>query len=286
MKQPSTAALHVLWTKPHTASGKCFSMHPAEVLTMIVSALMWQKHNGSIKLYTDKVGYKFIKSLELLALWDGGIDTTVLENNGDPIDSEIFWAAGKLMVLEVQANPCVILDMDLIVTQPIGKLLQQSSITALHPEPLNPEVYLKPSLLKKPMGFHFPEEYNWNVVPSNTALLYIKEESFKTAYLEESKRFMFRNMEKPTEMVSQMVFAEQRLLSICADNHHLPIHYLLSDPFSLTNNSVIHLWGFKNLLRHNENVHTIYSNQLIKTVSEQLSAYPLFINYIEKLKAP
>lgn len=282
MQQPAIPAFHVLWTKPVTTGDKHFSMNNAEILTMMVSALMWQKHNGSIKLYTDKAGYAFIRSIKLLALWDGGIDTELLENNNYPIDPEIFWAAGKLIALEAQACPCVMLDTDLIITQPIQQLLEPTAITALHSEALNPEVYLHPSLLKKPSGFNFPDDYNWNTLPSNTAFLYIRDKSFKSFYLNESKRFMFRNMEKPTEMVSQMVFAEQRLLSICADRQHLSINYLLSDPFSLSNNSVIHLWGFKHLLRQNENVQAIYSKQLIEKFGEELSGYPLFISCVEK----
>jgi hypothetical protein len=276
MKQVAILAFHVLWTKPVTINGKYFSMNDAEILTMAVSALIWRKHNGSIKLYTDNAGYAFIRSMELSALWDGGIDTELLENNDYPIDPEIFWAAGKLIALEAQACPCVMLDTDLIVTQPIQQLLEPTTITALHSEALNPEVYLQPSLLKKPSGFNFPKDYNWNVLPSNTAFLYINNDSFKNFYLNESKRFMFQNIEKPTEMVSQMVFAEQRLLSICADRQHLPISHLLADPFSLSNSSVIHLWGFKNLLRQNKNVQAIYSKQLIEKFGEELSIYPFF----------
>lgn len=282
MQQPAIPAFHVLWTKPTTISGKRFSMNDAEILTMVVSALMWQKHNGSIKLYTDKVGYEFIQSMKLSALWDGGIDTELLENNDYPIDPEIFWAAGKLIALEAQACPCVMLDTDLIVTQPIQHLLKSTAITALHSEALNREVYLSPSLLKKPLGFEFSADYNWDVLPSNTAFLYINNESFKSFYLNESKRFMFRNMEKPMEKVSQMVFAEQRLLSICADCQQLSISYLLDDPFSLANNNVIHLWGFKSLLRQSENVQVIYSRQLIEKFGEELSVYPIFSSYIEK----
>lgn len=282
MQQPAIPAFHVLWTKPIIATGKHFSMNSAEILTMVVSALMWQKHNGSIRLYTDKVGYEFIQNMKLSTLWDGGIDTELLESNDYPIDAEIFWAAGKLIALEAETCPCVMLDTDLIVTQPIQHLLKPTAITALHSEALNPEVYLSPSSLKKPLGFDFPADYNWNVLPSNTAFLYINNESFKNFYLNESKRFMFGNMEKPMEMVSQMVFAEQRLLSICADCQQLSISYLLDDPFSLANSNVIHLWGFKNLLRQNKNVQVIYSRQIIEKFGDALSAYPIFSSCVEK----
>ena len=279
---PSYAAFHVLWTKPSVANGICFNMNDAEILTMIISALMWQKQNGTIKLYTDNKGYEFVREHGLLALWDGGIDTETLENNDYPIDPETFWAAGKLIALEAQAAPCVMIDTDLIVMRSVHDRLEANAITALHAEIPAPDVYLLPSLLKQPKGFKFPGFYNWDAVPSNTAFLYLKDDSFKTFYLNESKQFMFNNLEKPCELISQMVFAEQRVLSICADHKGLPVNYLLTDPFSLSNNDVIHLWGFKSLLRGNRKIQAIYSRQLLNTVEDKLSMNEFFQNYIEK----
>jgi hypothetical protein len=282
MEHPSYAAFHVLWTKPSNATGNRFDMNNAEILTMVISALMWQKYNGTIKLYTDNTGYKFIEEHNLLSLWDDGIDTEVLENNNYPIDPEVFWAAGKLIAMEAHTSPCVMLDTDLIVVRPIHDLLKQTPIAALHTETLNPDVYLNPLLLKQSRNFKFPDFYNWESLPSNTAFLYIQDEAFKTFYLNEAKQFMFHNTEKPEELVSQMVFAEQRLLSICAYHMGLPISYLLTDPFCLSNDTVIHLWGFKSMLRQNNRLQTIYSKQLIRTVKNELSTNTFFLHYIDK----
>src|ERR1035437_1555369 len=132
MRPHPITAFHVLWTKPCRTSALGFSMNEAELLTMIISVLMWQKHNGTIKLYTDNTGYAFIKKHDLLNLWDGGIDTDVLENNSYPIDPEVFLAVGKLLALEVHTCPCVMLDTALIIVRPIHNLLKNTSITALH----------------------------------------------------------------------------------------------------------------------------------------------------------
>ncbi|HEY6915426.1 MAG TPA: DUF6734 family protein, partial [Paludibacter sp.] len=194
MKQPPYNAFHTLWTKPVITAGKHFGMSAAEILTMIVSALMWRKHNGSIKLYTDIAGYEFVSKHNLLELWDG-IDTDVLENNSYPIAPEVFWAAGKLMALEDAAAPCVMLDTDLVVLKPIATTLSQSTITALHAEALVPDAYLPAHLLKKPSGYTFPDYYNWEVLSANTAFLFIRDGKFKRFYLDESKKFMFCNVE-------------------------------------------------------------------------------------------
>ena len=281
MKHTSYAAFHVLWTKPYLANGKSFNMNDAEILTMVLSALMWQKYNGTIKLYTDNRGYEFISEHGLLSLWDKGIDTEVLENNMYPIDPEIFWAAGKLMALETQTGPCVMLDTDLVVVRSIHKQLEQAVITALHAEILEPDVYLHPSLLKQPVDFKFPDYYNWAASPSNTAFLYMRDESFKKFYVNESKKFMFNNSERPKELVSQMVFAEQRMLSICADHMGFPVTHLISDPFSLSNRDVIHLWGFKSQLRENRKIQTIYMKQLLNTVGKEFSTNAILQDFLE-----
>jgi hypothetical protein len=282
MAHPFYTAFHVLWTKPSTIGGHYFSMNNAEIMTMIISALMWQKYNGTIKLYTDKAGYEFIREHDLLWLWNGGIDTDLFENNNYPIDPEIFWAAGKLMALEAQETPCVMLDTDLIVVRPIHELLMKTDIMALHTELLDPNVYLSPVLLKQANGFNFPAYYDWEVLPSNTAFLYVRDKAFKNFYLSESKRFMFQNTEKPAELVSQMVFAEQRLLSICAAYCGMPVNHLLADPFSQSNETVIHLWGFKSLLRQNENLQAVYCNQLIKTIGKEFITNRFFQEYVQR----
>ena len=281
MERPSYPAFHSLWTKPVTVSGRRFEMNKAEVFTMIVSALMWQKHNGSIMLYTDKTGYEFISRNNLLDLWDSGINTDILENTNYPINPIVFWAAGKLIALEASATPCVMLDTDLIVLKPLDSLLQNSALTALHPEALELNVYLSPALLKKPAGFIFPDYYNWKVSPANTAFVYIRDSKFKQFYVDESKKFMFHNDEMPAEMVSQMVFAEQRLFAICADSAKQPVNYLLSEAFSLSNNQVIHLWGFKEPMRKSAALQKVYAKQLFGKVADELAENPIFKRFVE-----
>lgn len=280
--EQANTALHVLWTRPVTVQGKSFNMTDAEILTMTISALMWQKHHGSIKLYTDHNGLRFINKHHLENLWNGGIDAYTLEHCSYPIDPEIFWAAGKLIAAEAQDGPVTLLDTDLIVTGPVSKLVSNKSVVALHPEALIPDAYLPPHLLKKPAGFRFPAYYNWEVLPANTAFLSIQDITFKKFYLDESKKFMFDNRERPAEMVSQMVFAEQRLLTICAEHQNLPVGYLLENPFSEDNQCIIHLWGFKKHMRQNNNLQIAYQKQLLRTLADELLPHPLIYNALRK----
>ncbi len=262
-------AFHTLWTKPSFLKKDPYKMNNAEILTMVISALMWRKYNGKIKLFTDKEGLNFIEKNNLSDIWNE-IDVSVLENNTYSIDPTIFWAAGKLIALEASTCPCVMLDTDLIVVNSINNILSGSEITALHSEPLNSEVYINPNYLKKPNGYNFPIFYDWNVLPSNTAFLYISDNRFRNFYLEQSKSFMFNNFEKPMENISQMVFAEQRLLSICAAIKDIDIHYLLESPYSLNNATIVHLWGFKEVLRKNSVLEKLFIDKLINRFNKDL----------------
>jgi hypothetical protein len=151
----------------------------------------------------------------------------------------------------------------------------------LHAEALVPDAYLPAHLLKKPSGYTFPDYYNWEVLPANTAFLFIRDGKFKRFYLDESKKFMFCNVEKPAEMVSQMVFAEQRLLAMCAEHSGLPVNHLLIDPFSAANDLIIHLWGFKESLRKSDTLQAIFSKRLFSKLAVELSTYAVLKNYIE-----
>jgi hypothetical protein len=266
---------HTIWTKPAVQRNIGFEMNNAEILTMVISALMWRKYNGKIKLYTDEVGYDFLKSKGLTDAWDE-IDCESLENNNYPIDPIIFWAAGKLIALEACPCPCVMLDTDLIVMHSISDDLAASDIIALHPEELNPVVYIEPKHLKLPCNYVFPNYYCWDVLPFNTALLYVNNNKFKDFYLQHSKKFMFQNYDKPMEYVSQMVFAEQRLLSICANYKNTRVKTILDSPFETDNKTIIHLWGYKSTLRSNKYLNAIFIEKLIHRFQNELADYPLF----------
>ena len=57
-------ALHINSTLPF--QGAEFFIEDPIILCTILSALMWRKLNGEIKLYTDKVGYDYYKRVGLL----------------------------------------------------------------------------------------------------------------------------------------------------------------------------------------------------------------------------
>jgi len=252
------------------------------MMTLVISALMWRKHNGTIKLYIDTDGMKFIESNNLSWIYDGGINTEVLSKNQLQINPEIFWAAGKLIALKHHNAPCVMLDHDLIVTDNINHLISDYDVCAFHPEELNPDIYINQEYLRLPVGYQFPEQYDWNAEPLNTALLYVKNVDFKEIYTKHALDFMIGNMEYPKEFISQMVFAEQRILAMTAKMHSQKTGTVLNSPFTLENKHFIHLWGYKQVLRKNPDIEKIFIDRMLKTFEKDLFSFSEFDTWLKQ----
>ena len=90
---------HVYSTKPAQARGQNpeSPLSPAEICTMVLSALEWRKHNGPIRLYADHPFASFIAKTGLVWIYDAGIDTAVLETLPENIRYDTFWAAPRYL---------------------------------------------------------------------------------------------------------------------------------------------------------------------------------------------
>ncbi len=276
------SGFHIIWTAPSIKQGIPFRLSKTELLTLVISALIWRKKNGTIKLYTDRLGYEYIVSKNLEWLYDDGIDLEVLDSHDYRINPEIFWAAGKLIALKQHRSPCVMLDHDLIVTGNINHFFSGFDVCTFHPEELNPEVYINREYLKCPVRYEFPDQFDWNVEPLNTALLYIKNADFKEAYTNHALDFMIGNMEYPKEFVSQMVFAEQRMLAMTAKMYGQKTGTVLNNPFTLENKHFIHLWGYKQVLRNNLDIEKTFIDRLLKTFEKELFSFSEFEPWLKQ----
>jgi len=125
-------AFHSLWTKPFFARNPPpFALADYEILSTMLSALEWRKHNGSICMITDKAGEACLRELGLAHIWNAGLDTAL-----EDIDSEIqplpFWAAGKIYALHHTPAPCVMIDTDFIVWKPVKDKLAAAPLAVIH----------------------------------------------------------------------------------------------------------------------------------------------------------
>ena len=62
---------HTLWTAPYFKQNTedTYSMQDYELLTMILSALMWRKMNGPITLYGDERAIDYVERQGIAHIW-------------------------------------------------------------------------------------------------------------------------------------------------------------------------------------------------------------------------
>ena len=242
--------IHILSTAPsrRMRAGKPFSIPFFELACLALSAVMWRKLNGPIKFYVDLEGYEWFKERDLLDLWDS-VDTDTVEAIPEEINQNVFWASAKLFALRQERKPVAMVDTDLIVWTPLEGRLRGTRLTVLHREEFS-ECYLPANVLKIREGYQFDPEWDWRIYPCNTAFAWFGDVGFKDRYLDAAIDFMWNNKEPAMENVSQMVFAEQRILAMQAAKEKIRIHTLVNDPFQKDNEIFTHLWGAKNIARN------------------------------------
>lgn len=241
-------AIHVNWTKPYTIKhSETYEIEDFEILTTILSALKWREKNGSVKMITDSVGMEFYKKNGMTDIWDD-ISVT-LDDVPDTINPSVFWAAGKLFALKSQKAPITVIDTDFIVWEPI-LFDNLSAVTSVHFENLYPDIYPDKSYFKMKQGYEFGD-WNWQIRAMNTAFCVFKNQELLDLYTAEAIRFMENTADEVDDNLRYMVFAEQRLLPMCAEQ--INVYYTsfssLERLFTHGENYFTHTWGMKQQMR-------------------------------------
>lgn len=245
-------AFHAFRTKNQSD----FALSDFEIFTLILSALEWRRHNGEIFLYTDTTGKNFLADNGLSNLWSG-IDTSLDEMDSLGIDEKIFWAGAKLYVLSKQPSPCVMIDLDFIVWQPLNFEQFGSSVAVIHRESTDLICYPDKDY------FHFknftvPDELNWSLEPCNAALVYFGDKNFVERYVEFAFKFMRAANPLPEQsgwdLLPYMVFVEQRWMAMCAELCGVEVKNLsdLAELFGGKQKTFTHIWGYKQFFRENQ----------------------------------
>ena len=279
-------AFHSNWTAPFLKSNpnKDYYIDDFEILTTIISALKWRENNGSIKMITDDIGAYYYKKLGIDTIWDLGIDVS-LNNIDNDIASDIFWAAGKIYALKTQKAPCVMIDTDFIVWGDVKNVLLQSEISVIHKEKIISNVYPSKSYFNMNDNYSFDEKFDWTVLPSNTAFTYIANNKFKDYYTSESIKFMKESI-NDNNKITNMVFAEQRLLSMCAERKKIKINEImkLEELFNENQKLFTHTWGYKQQMRNDLKKRKDFCIRCIKRIFKDYPEYKQVIINISELK--
>lgn len=257
-------AIHILSTAPSCRAGKKYSPMFFEVESFVLSALLWKKFNGPIKLYTDEAGRDFVISHSLDSLWDS-MDIDTLADIPSDIDQRVFWAGSKLFALKAEKCPVAMVDTDLFVWKDINPICVDKTLVTLHREEFI-DCYPPKSELTTAPGYSFQDWMDWTVKPCNTAFAFFSDESLKSFYFQEAVRFMTGNDQPSVYVNSQMVFAEQRLLAMCAKHMGVDVFTLVEDPFDRNNDIFTHLWGAKRIARKDKRQREKLENALLSKI--------------------
>lgn len=259
---------HILWTAPYFEKSKdnTYSMQDYELLTMILSALMWRKMNGPITLYGDARAIDYVEGQGLSHIWNGGIKEIQVP---DSISPGVFWAAGKLYALKAAHMPAVMVDLDLIVWKNIWEYIAGTDICAIHREGIYPDVYPGKDFFNMDSSYSFDPLWSWDVPPVNTCMLYMAKEQFKNYYVDSSIQFM-ENCRETEENLCHMVFAEQRLLAMCAARKGKIIASFFPEAADIERQDVFtHLWGYKNILKFNYGKRVEFNGRLCERIERE-----------------
>ena len=285
-------AFHSNWTRPFFArhpADTAYSVDAAELLTTALSALMWQKENGSISMLCDSTAADYYQARGLHFLWDGGIHP-ILDEMDSAIDPICFWAAGKLYALHKFGAPCVMLDTDFIVWRDLSERLAPHNLAVIHREDIMSDIYPDASALHTHRPFDFTV-LDWTVRPTNTALSWFAGVDFTEFYTQTALDFM-RAASPADHHLTYMVFAEQRLLPMLAKQRGLPICSLMELPvlFCSGQDWFTHIWGFKQQMRQDEQTYKDFCTRCAKRLqrdfpnaAEVLRGLPELSLYFESI---
>lgn len=267
-------ALHVNWTKP---SGNEYFAEDFELLTTILSALKWREKNGNIKMITDKVGFEFYKSKNMLDIWDE-VDVS-LDDMPLNINPQMFWAAGKLYAAKTNKEPFAMLDTDFIVWDRLA-FESFGDLAVIHDEEINNDVYPDIHHFDMKYGYIFNPELDWREKPFNTAFYVMKNSALAEEYTKEA--FSFMENANSGDNLTYMVFAEQRLLAMVAKKQSADVKIIsnLERLFVDGEKYFTHVWGMKQQMRELPQLRYDYIQRCIRRIKSDFPEYESLIKNI------
>lgn len=266
-------AVHTFWSKPcRIKNHDAVVISDIEMLVLVLSALEWKKHNGTIIMVTDTQGLSYFEEHDILDIWD---DCRTDMDDLETIDPFSFWAAGKLYALKLVSKPCVMLDTDMIIWKNIRCVFNHDIVVA-HKEDITDATYPNPlDFIPKPgKRFHLPKEWDFSLSATNTAFLYIEDAAFAAYYVESAFEWMDAMDTSHLSPIQSMCFAEQRLLPVCAKAKHKTVVELLDYHNLDQQDFCTHLWGAKKEICQSEELNDFYCRQcMLRLENEYLTVF-------------
>lgn len=281
-------AFHSNWTKPFFINhpGEEYFVEDFDLLVTILSALKWREKNGSIKLYTDKLGGDYFNKLGIADIYDRGIDTSLDKVMPKKLDPCLFWASGKIYSLKMEQTSTVMLDMDFIVWDSILEETREKGLCVTHREVLNGLIYPEFESFNDLYNYGYDSEWDWEINPCNTALVYFGNKELKEYYVDECINFMNADFDPPSDQrkrVILMVFAEQRMLAMCAGKMGIDITSFISNNMDMDKyKKYTHIWGYKRTLLGSSHLRREFCKSCINII---LDDFPKMYDTLSKIES-
>lgn len=270
-------AIHIASAAPAFAKGKTkVCVEDFDLYCTAFSALCWRALNGRITLCCDKPYADYYQKIGFSKLWDE--IRVCVPDDLEGINPLMFWAGGKLFGLRETDAPVVMIDTDFIVWR---KLEFGGEIIAAHREDISDGIY--PPLSYFRANNHIIPDFSEKVLPLNTAFLYLPDNDFKEFYTSQAISFM-KSAVDADDPLKYMVFAEQRLVAMCADYTNTPVKTLLDkDSLHYPQRDFTHLWGAKQAMREHPEWREDFLGRCRKRLAELFPEYAYIAEIIDGL---
>lgn len=276
----------------------------------LMSILSWKKYMGPIHLYCNSKFLSTLKNYGFENLYDY-INTDILDNKPNDIDYKQYWAFSKLLIMNKLESPYTLIDTDLYIND-IIEFDYDVDVMMYHKENFSIDyeknVYidfddLLPEKIKQ-------MNLDKNLLPTNTAILHIKNNCFVKEWVDLSSQIARHNPNYYVEHPSaKMCFVEQRLLPILLEKKglkyntivkpiyqthlvdlqdgsewipHLPLLNLIDPLENKKFMDIKHLWGIKKLFG-DYTMRKKVMDVIINDFKQYLNDYKIFEKFYEKI---
>lgn len=270
-------AIHIASFAPAAAKGKReVRAEDFDLYCTAFSALQWRKNGGEITMCCDSAFAEYYDKIGFSGVWNA-INACVPDDL-EGIDPLMFWAGAKLLALRKTTAPVVMIDTDFIAWKnpEFGEAL-----IAAHREELSDGIY--PPLSFFQTRGHILPDFSENVLPLNTAFLYVPDNDFKEFYTSQAIAFM-KSATKCDDYLKYMVFAEQRIVAMCAEYTDTPVKTLLDkDVLFRPQSDFTHLWGAKQAMRDSPELRADFINRCRARLLSDFPEYGYIADIIDAI---
>lgn len=227
--------MNVIWVAEDIKKNQSFRQTKAEVLCTLSCLLFIKQYHPNFKtiFFVDDYTKKYYEQFGFLKLFDE-VNDTLLNQQIEGIDRNLFWAAGKILAQRHTQGPTLTLDLDFRIFNDISKFgIFDEEICCLWVEYINDTFYFTHDQALSQTGLEW--EYDWDNFALNVSFLYLKNNDFKNLYCDTAIEYMkscFGKIPQIKDRVERnkfILFAEQYMLYQLAKKNNQQVKLLIDD---------------------------------------------------------